>query len=60
MTESEKIELQCRRLLAAKDNSEKVSRILSESVGYLGLAQAYVELSNELFCLKKQISENEQ
>lgn len=43
MSELEKIELQCRRLLAC-DTSERRSDILKESVGYLGLAKAFVEL----------------
>jgi hypothetical protein len=51
MTELEKVELQCRRLINAKEHER--SAILSESLGYLGLAKAYVELSNEYLKLKE-------
>ena len=57
MTELESIELQCRRLINAPEN--KRSEILRESVGYLGLAKAYVELSNELLRLKAEMADSE-
>jgi hypothetical protein len=50
MNELEKIELNCRRLLACKTSEER-SDVLKESVGYLGLAKAYVELSDIVFNL---------
>lgn len=53
MKELEKIELQCRRLINAPE--DKRSEILRESLGYLGLAKAYVELSNEYLKLKTEI-----
>lgn len=39
----EKIELQCRKLLVAK-TSEQRSEVFADSVGYLGLAQAYIAM----------------
>ena len=54
MTELEKIELQCRRLLAC-ETSERRSDILKESVGYLGLAKAFIELSEINFNLRSNL-----
>jgi hypothetical protein len=55
MTELEKIELNCRRLINAPELNR--SDVLKESVGYLGLAKAYVELSNQYLQLKAELEQ---
>ena len=52
MTELENIEVQCRRLINAPEHER--TEVLRESVGYLGLAKAYVELSNQFLQLKAE------
>ena len=56
MTILEQVELDCRRLLAAKEHER--SDILVNCVGYLGLARAYVDLMNEHLKLKSEINES--
>ena len=55
--EADKVELQCRRLMSALDKNR--SGILAESLGYLGLADAYVRLSDKYNELRME-RQNEQ
>ena len=58
MSKEELTELNCRRLLNAA-TSEMRSDILKDSLGYTGLAQAYIELCNENLRLKVKLKEND-
>ena len=54
----ENIELQCRRLLA-NENSDLRNEIMRNSIGYTGLAKAYIMACDEIHELKGQLQNDE-